>query len=288
MRRRACHFVDAVGLAGYMLSRMSLPRLRLFEFNDSSWAPRSLREFILESVTRSLEWGRSLAGLVAPFEAFVAAAGAREALDLGAGMGGPARALTRAIRRAGAVPPRFILTDLHPAPVAWRQLCAQYPDDIAFEPEPVDATRIPPALAHGRVRIVMNALHHFPPDFAQQLFADAVATSSGIFIAEPFERNPLRLVPLLWTALIAFVVTPFATPRARLQKALWLVSLLGPLAALWDGVVSTLRVYDEAELRAMVAPLGDAFVWTYGVHHHGLGGRGYYFWGVPRDATRSS
>ena len=31
--------------------------------------------------------------------------------------------------------------------------------------EPVDATRIPPALAHGRARMVINALHHFPPEF---------------------------------------------------------------------------------------------------------------------------
>ncbi len=267
---------------------MSLPRVRLFEFIDSSWAPASLREFIMESVTRSLDWGRSLSGLVAPFERFVATAGAREVLDLGAGMGGPARSLTRAIRRAGSVPPRFILTDINPSPSAWQALCAEYPQDITFEPEPVDATRIPPEVAKGRARIIMNALHHFPPDFAQQLFADAVATSSGIFIAEPFERNPLRLLPLMSTTLVSFLATPFLTPRARLRKALWILSTLGPLAALWDGVVSTLRVYDEAELRAMVAPLGDGFTWTYGIHRHGLGGRGYYFWGVPRNATRSS
>jgi hypothetical protein len=260
---------------------MSLPRARLFEFNDSSWAPQSLRDFIVESITRSIDWGRSLAGLVAPFEDFVAAAHAREVLDLGAGMGGPARALTRAIRRAGREPPRFVLTDLHPPLAAWQILCAQHPD-LSFEAEPVDATRIPLALARGRARLIINALHHFPPEFAQQLFADAVATSSGIFIAEPFDRNPLRLMPLMFTALASFLLTPFLTTHQRLQKTLWILSTLGPLAALWDGVVSTLRVYDEAELRRMVAPLGDRFRWTFGHHHFGLGGRGYYFWGVPR------
>jgi hypothetical protein len=266
---------------------MPLPRVRLFEFNDSSWAPASLRDFILESVTRSLDWGRSLSGLVAPFQRFVETAGAREVLDLGAGVGGPARSLTRAIRRAGSVPPRFVLTDLNPSPNAWRELCAEYPEDITFEPDPVDATAIPPSLSKGRARIVMNALHHFPPDFAQQLFADAVKTSSGIFVAEPFERNPLRLMPLMATTLLSFLATPFLTRRARLPKALWILSTLGPMAALWDGVVSSLRVYDEAELRAMVAPLGDSFTWTYGIHRHGLGGRGYYFCGVPRSATSS-
>jgi hypothetical protein len=224
-----------------------------------------------------------LAGLVAPFEAFVAAAEAREVLDLGAGVGGPARALTRAIRRAGRVPPRFILTDLHPAVAAWEALCASYPDDLAFEPQSVDATKIPPAVAKGRARILINALHHFPPELAQQLFADAVATSSGIFIAEPFGRNPLRLMPLMATTMLSFLATPFLTSRHRLLKTLWILSTLGPLASLWDGIVSTLRVYDEAELRAMVEPLGDRFTWTFGYHHFGLGGRGYYFWGVPRE-----
>jgi hypothetical protein len=258
-----------------------LPRARLFEFTDSAWAPPSLREFIVESITRSIDWGRSLAGLVTPFEHFVAAAQAREVLDLGAGLGGPARALTRAIRRAGRVPPRFILTDLHPSLAAWQELCERH-RDLTFEPRPIDATRIPPAVAQGRARTVINALHHFPPELAQRLFADAVATSSGIFIAEPFDRNPLRLLPLTLTALASFLLTPFLTSHKRLQKMLWILSLLGPLASLWDGIVSTLRVYDEGELRNMVAPFGDRYIWTFGHHHFGIGGRGYYFWGVPR------
>lgn len=265
-----------------------LPRARLSELNDSSWAPRSLRDFIAESVTRALEWGRAFAGLVAPFEAFVAAARAREVLDLGAGVGGPARALVHAIRSAHRVPPRFILTDIDPPLHAWKALCARHPEDLAYEPDPVDATHIPPSVAAGRARIIVHALHHFPPEFAQQLFADAVSSSSGIFIAEPFARNPLGLVPLMLTTLLSFLLTPLLSRRARLKKTLWTLSLLGPLAALWDGIVSTLRVYDEAELRAMVAPLGDRFTWTYGRHRFGLGGRGYYFWGVPRAPAPAS
>ena len=35
----------------------------------------------------------------------------------------------------------------------------------------------------------------------------------------------------------------------------------------------------------MVAPLGDRFVWTWGHYDYPLGGRGYYFYGVPRRAS---
>src|SRR5262245_43733299 len=155
---------------------MPLPRVTLFEVSDSSWAPRTLREFIHESITRALDWARAIGGLTAPFAEFVAATGAREVLELGAGLGGPSRLLAQAMRRDGREPPRFVLTDLMPSLPAWRELCARLPD-LDFAPEPVDATHVPPALAEGRARMVINALHHFPPEFARRLFADAVASS---------------------------------------------------------------------------------------------------------------
>jgi hypothetical protein len=53
-------------------------------------------------------------------------------------------------------------------------------------------------------------------------------------------------------------------------------------ASIWDGLASTLRVYTEAELREMVAPLGDTFAWEYGTYAFAPFGRGYYFKGVRR------
>src|SRR5687768_8834201 len=133
---------------------LNLPRAHLFEFNDSSWAPAPLRDTIIEALSRALDWGRMLRGLVAPFEAFVAAAGAKEILDVGAGAGGPARILASEIARAGRTPPRFILTDLKPQIEAWEAAHARFPGVIDFEREPVDATRIPPAMARGRARTI--------------------------------------------------------------------------------------------------------------------------------------
>src|SRR5439155_10865243 len=109
---------------------------------DSPWAPRALRDTIVVSLSRTVEWGDMLAGLVAPFEEFVRRAGVSEVLDVGAGAAGPARILVKSMRRAGARPPRFILTDLSPQPDAWRAAQAAFPEHIAFEPEPVDATAI--------------------------------------------------------------------------------------------------------------------------------------------------
>jgi hypothetical protein len=260
-----------------------LPRLHLFEFNDSGWAPRPLRDTIIESLSRTLSWGHLLAGLVAPFEEFVARAGIAELLDVCAGAGGPARILASEIRRAGRRPPRFILTDLNPQPEAWTAARAALPEDIDFEATPVDATAIPAALAAGRARVIINAFHHFPPALARDILADAVAGSAGIFIAEPFDRNPLRFASFIPVGAMALLANPLLSGRDRLPKALLTWATPAVVAAsLWDGVVSTLRVYSQAELEAMVAPLGDRFVWRWGRHSFAPGGRGYYFYGVPR------
>jgi len=262
---------------------MPLPRVHLFEFNDSAWAPRALRDTIIESLSRTLSWGHLLAGLVAPFEEFVARAGVDEVLDVCAGAAGPACILVDEIRRAQRRPPRFVLTDLNPQVEAWQAARAQFPGEIRFVAEPVDATAIPRELAGGRARVIINSFHHFSPALAQSILRDAIDGSAGIFIAEPFERNPLRFGSFIPFGLAALAVNPFLSGRDRLKKAL--LTFASPAVAavaLWDGVISTLRVYNRAELEAMVAPLGDRFAWTFGYHRFSPGGRGYYFYGVPR------
>lgn len=265
----------------------SLPRVHLFEFNDLPWVPASLRDSIVETLSRTLDWGGMLDGLVDPFQSFLAQTGATEVLDLCAGAAGPARILAQAIAASGAKPPRFILTDLYPRRDTWEAARAAHPGVITFEPEPVDATRIPADLARGRARVIINSFHHFPPDLARAILADAAAGSAGVFLSEPFDRNPLRFFSFMPAGIVALLANPVLTPTARLAKA-WLtwMSPVALAAGTWDGFVSTLRVYTEAELRKMVAPFGDGFRWEYGNYRYAPFGRGYWFYGVPRHESR--
>jgi hypothetical protein len=258
-------------------------RRHLFEFNDSPWAPVALRETIIEALSRALAWGRILQGLVAPFRDFIARTGVDEVLDLCSGAGGPAAILAGEIARAGARPPRFLLTDLQPHPEAWSQLRSALPGVVDFVAEPVDATQIPERLGRGRARVIINALHHFPPELAGAIVRSACADAPGIFIAEGFERRFLGFAPFAAAGIPALLVNPVLAPRHNLQKAL--LTWLTPAAlavSLWDGLVSTQRVYREDELRGMVAPLGGKFSWEYGTFDFAPFGRGYYFFGVRR------
>jgi hypothetical protein len=260
-----------------------LPRLQLVELNDLSATPVVLRDTIVESLSRALRWGHMLRGLVTPFRDFLAAAGTSEVLDLCAGAGGPAAVLAEELGARGAAP-RFLLTDLFPRPAAWAGLRVEHPGVIDFVEDPVDATAIPSALAAGRARVVINAFHHFPPPLARAILADAVTCSRGIFISEALVRNPLSFLAFAPAGLAALYADPLLAARDRLARAMLVWATPIALAAgTWDGLVSTMRIYEEPDLRQMVAPLGDGFRWTYGTYRYPFGGRGYYFHGVPRD-----
>lgn len=262
---------------------MDLPRLQLVELNDHERTPAALRDTLIEILSRALRWGRMLHGLVAPVREFLAAAGTDEVLDLCAGAGGPARVLAAELARAGS-PPRFLLTDLFPRVHEWDEARRAQPGVIDFVAEPVDATAIPRELAWGRARMVVNAFHHFPPDLADAILADAIAGSRGVFIAEAFERNPLRFLPMAPALLAALAAEPLLARKDRLAKALY--SWVSPIAlavGAFDGIVSTLRIYEPRDLERMVARHGDRFRWTHGHYAFPLGGRGFYFYGVPRS-----
>ena len=260
---------------------MHLPRLQLVELNDHDRTPAALRDTVIETLSRALRWGRMLQGLVAPLREFLAAAGTDEVLDVCAGAGGPARVLAEELARDGR-PPRFLLTDLFPRLEEWEHARRERPDAIDFVEDPVDATAIPAELADGRARMVVNAFHHFPPALAQAIIDDAIAGSRGLFISESFGRNPLGFLPFAPVGLAALAAAPLLARRDRLAKALYTWATPIALAAsAFDGLVSTMRIYEEADLRRMVAPHGDRFRWVYGRYTFPMGGKGFYFWGVP-------
>lgn len=265
-----------------------MKRRQLFELNDLASVPAPVRDTVVESLSRALAWGRVLDGLVPVFDDFLTRAGTREVLDLGSGAGGPASILVRAFRAERRPAPHFLLTDLHPRAARWRELIAEdrLEGDVDFVPEPVDATAVPDDLARGRVRTVINVLHHFPPELARRALLDAARNGAGVFVAEAFDRDPRGFLPMTVAGLPALLANPLLSRRDRLAKAAltWLSPAALAISA-WDGVVSTLRIHTEADLRAMVAPLGDSWDWTFGRYAYPFGGRGTYFFGLPRRAA---
>jgi len=260
---------------------MGLPRLQLFEFNDLERAPAALRDTIVETLSRAMSWGRMLDALVPPLRHFLEEAGSTEILDLCAGAGGPASILAGALERSGA-DAKITLTDLFPRVEDWEAARDAHPTVIDFVGAPIDATAIPEPLARGRVRTVINAFHHFPPPLAKAILADAVACSRGVFVSEAFGRNPLGFFSFAPVGLPALAAAPVLTRKDHAAKALltW-ATPIALLAGTWDGLVSTMRIYEEADIREMVKGFGDGWRWEFGTYEYWPRGRGKWFYGVP-------
>jgi hypothetical protein len=257
---------------------MAFPRLQLFEFNDAAWAPEALRETIVAALSRALRWGGVLDGLVDPFTRFLSRAGTNEVLDLCAGAGGPAAILSDALASRG-VHARFLLSDLYPHVEAWQQL-AKESRAVDFIDVPVDATAINGTVGAGRARSIINALHHFPPDVARRLLEGACRQSPGVFVAEGLERDLRNFASMAITGVGALYATPpFVKHRLGSALLTW-ATPVSLLASAWDGSVSCLRSYSEAELRALVRDV-PGWTWEFSTYEHGPFGRGYYFMGWP-------
>jgi hypothetical protein len=258
-----------------------LPRLQLFEFNDAPWAPAAPKELIVEALSRTLRWGRVLRGVVEPLRQLLDETGCDEVLDLASGAGGPAQVLVEELQASGRASPRFLLTDLQPHVEEWDQLKQLYPESIDYVAEPVDATKMDPQLAKGRVQLVINALHHFPPELARDVLLSACQHAPGIFIAEGLIRHPRSLMAISVPGIPALYASALVSKRHRVAKAAltWLCPAM-LAASFWDGAVSTLRMYSEEELRELVREAPAEWRWDYGRFSFPFGGRGSWFRGV--------
>ncbi|WP_309712492.1 hypothetical protein [Armatimonas sp.] len=174
---------------------------------------------------------------------------ASQVLDLCSGAGGPWGVLLPLLDEPR---PKVLLTDFYPNPAGAK---------LPYYPEPVDAIAVPPILAGFRT--LFASFHHFRPEQARAILADAVEKQQGIAVFEATARTIPALLGMLFVPLAVWLITPQIRP-VPLSRLLWtyLIPVL-PLAALFDGIVSCLRTYTQSELRELVVGL-DSYTWEIG------------------------
>ncbi len=260
-------------------------RKQLFEFNDLSFVPEALRETIVETLGRTLDLGQMLYNLVPHLARFYTEGDIKHVLDLGSGTGTPSTILVRELEALAIQPPRTTLTDIYPQPKLWETHQQHFPEHIDFLTTPVDATAIDASLSHGKARQLINIFHHLSEDMAMAVLRDAIEQHSPIFIAEAFDRKPLQFLNFAPVGLPMLLANPLLSPTHKVQKALltW-CSPVALLASVWDGLVSTMRIYEPADLMRMIRSIegNGYFTWKHGYYDYPPAGRGFYLYGVPR------
>jgi hypothetical protein len=218
-------------------------RLHLVELHDLAWCPRSLRDALTDFLAFTLNLGHTYAPAGPMLRQAVRRTGATRVVDLCSGAGGPWS------RLGGEVGVPVVLTDLFPHRGA------------ALYHVPVDARAVPPGLKGFRT--LFTSFHHFRPAEARAILADAVRARQGIAIFEAARRRPFDIALIALTWLGVLVAVPFVHPF-RWSRLCWtyLPPVL-PLVGTFDGVVSCLRWYSPAELRALVQDF-DEYSWDIG------------------------
>jgi hypothetical protein len=237
---------------------MPLPRLHLFELEDQSWFPSLWRNFMTDYLGY-VEGKFQLHRLaLEPLNRALEDSGATGIVDLCSGAGGPLVPLLREWAEEGRTVPA-VLTDLYPH----AEMTERGGGLFEYRSEPVDAAAVPPGLTG--LRTLFNGLHHFRPNQAKAVLADAVRARQPIAVFEVADRTVPAILPLVLVPVFVLVLTPFIRPF-RWSRLVWtyLIPVL-PLAIWFDGVVSYLRAYTPDELLAMAQEVEpNAYRWHAG------------------------
>ncbi len=256
-------------------------RMQLIELEDLPWFPAIMRDggtAFLETAERMSGHARMLAPTL---ERALRRTGHTQVLDLCSGAGGPVRAVTEAMAEGG-YPVEVLLTDRYPNAAAYAHASALSGGRLRGHPEPVDATAVPAGLPGFRT--IFNAFHHFPPEAARGILADAAQKRQPIAVFEVVSREPLFLLAMLMTPISVTLSMPLWRPfRWPWILLTWVLPLMQPFV-LWDGIVSWLRIYSVPELRELVAGI-DAPDWDWEIGTIKLGeapAHATYLIGTPR------
>lgn len=225
-------------------------RQRWFELHDQPWFPAYFRDLVTEALEAVWNQNHTYRPIARLLRDAVRRSGAERIVDLCSGGGGPWLGLYGDVADDSEL--EVCLTDYYPNTRMMFRAMGEN-SEFTARTEPVDATQVPAELRGFRT--IFSAFHHFDPEAARAMLADACAHREGIGIFEGARPNA-------WT-IIAVTAVPFLGLRAALtvrplrwDRILW--SCVIPLvpAVLWiDGVLSCLRSYSLDDLRELTAGL---------------------------------
>jgi hypothetical protein len=237
-------------------------RLHLFEIHDQDWCPRMIRDAETDYLQFVVAKTKPYAAMVPVLATALQRTGTRQVLDLCSGAGGPWQWLHAALAAKG-LNVSVRLTDKYPNAGAVDRVSRLANPSIRYHAQPVDATRVPEELSEFRT--MFSAFHHFRPEEARSVLADAVRRRQGIGVFEGTHNSLCGWLVMLLVPLMVLLTTPFIRPF-RWSSLLWTYLIpVVPLVSLIDGLVSSLRTYTVRELRELTEAL-DAknFQWEIG------------------------
>lgn len=255
-------------------------RLHLVEFEDLSWFPNNLRNYMTDYLQYISNVFDVYKNIIPVLKKGVEASESKQMVDLGAGGGGGWLRLSEHVKEE--LPgTSLLLTDYYPNISAFETLKDTDPDFFDYCAEPVNAMHVPEDIKGLRTQFL--SLHHFRPKDAQQILQNAVDSKSPIAIFEGQQRTVGHFIQFFFSPINVILMTPFIKPFSFGRIFFTYIIPLVPIFVWWDGLVSVLRTYSRKELEALISGLnnGDSFEWEIG-KTLGKPVSVYYLLGVPK------
>ena len=261
-----------------------MQRYQLFEIANQPGCPAVLRDCATDYLGFIIARTAPYVCIQRRLKKSIEQSGAARLIDLCSGGGGPWADAGQIHDYSGGI--SVYLTDQFPNEIAFERAKASSNGQADYRREPISAMNVPESLTGFRT--LFSSFHHFRPEQARAILADAVEKKQGIAVFEGTRRSPLALVLMLLVPLIVLISTPFIRPF-RWSRLIWTYLIpIVPLLSLFDGLVSCLRTYTCDELRELVTGL-DEYDWEIGEEpaRHGPIPVTYLI-GLPAGANRAS
>jgi hypothetical protein len=246
-----------------MPARSPVRRLQLFELHEQGWYPQVFRSALTEWLRVLWDYSDASA-IVAPIlEKTIRRAGVLRIVDLCTGSGGPVLSVQRQLEARGIRIP-VLITDKFPDREVMSTVERQSGGRIVPCFQSVDAASVPHDLIG--LRTFFNSFHHFAPNVAWRILADAQRSRQPIGIFEITERTIPKLLLCFPASFLSVFLLIF---RMRPRRPVWWLCTwvlpIIPLTVAWDGFVSHLRSYTGAEIMKLIGNLSDeTYRWDMG------------------------
>ena len=241
----------------------SVGRVHLVELHEQPWFPAVWRDLLTDYLSFYATVFRPYACVGPLLAEALEREGTARIVDLCSGAGRPLLSLVPALQDSGIRDLEVVLTDRFPNLGALESIGGTGAK-VTYLTTPIDAADVPMSLKGFRT--LFTSFHHFRPESARAILANAVDNGEGVGIFEYTERNWLIWgLPTLLIPLFVWLCTPFMRPF-RWRRLLWtyLVPIV-PVVAVWDGFVSNLRTYSVEELHDLVEQMADdSYEWQIG------------------------
>ena len=269
-----------------------MTRKTLFEFEDFSWLPNTIRN----GITRLLQVLHGMLGTTQVLSNLIQSCREKvpfnQIVDLGSGSGGAMPEVLKQLNSQLSEGNQLslVLTDKFPNQAVVYDINALHDKQLSYLNQSIDAREIdhtPKGL-----KTMIASFHHMDPDTARNILKSAETSKEPLLIYEIAENNvpfllwclllPLSLLILI---IMALVMTLKVRPLGFKQVIFTYLIPVIPLIYAWDGQASLMRTYTLKDIEELLGPKrASDYNWDTQQATKANGKKaGYYVFGYPSN-----